>query len=279
LPPMHPSATCVVHEFLDHARCAAHNDDIAGVVHLRRAARTKVALELHWSAEDAEKRGDLVAAGNLHGAADRWDATVRADLYDRPRRRYRRRLAPIKIPPPLLAAGRRGAGAIEVGGRRAGSPSARAEGELSLHQHAQTPPAPPPTPTEDHTMSERAANTPPIEFAHTQPHPEHAQSVRDLATLPTAEHLSKSHQRVTLKNTDPAQTHFVRDRGLNYVQLLPGQSKELDMVSSELSGLLHLARTDRGFYESGPRKGLPFPPHPVRVVGIGPAQSVSPQTV
>jgi hypothetical protein len=40
------------------------------------------------------------------------------------------------------------------------------------------------------------------------------------------------------------------------------------MVVDELATLIHLSRTDRGFY-----RGRPFPPHPVKVLGLPPPQS------
>jgi hypothetical protein len=40
-----------------------------------------------------------------------------------------------------------------------------------------------------------------------------------------------------------------------------------------LATLIHLSRTDRGFYPSGPLRGRPFPPHPVKVLGLPPPQS------
>jgi len=119
-------------------------------------------------------------------------------------------------------------------------------------------------------IKQDAANAPP----YTEPYegpvklgliPQH---VKDLTQLATHERLAKPHQRVTLKNTHECQTHFICDRNLRYVELRPGQSAEVDMVVDELKNLLHLARTDRGFYESGPNKGKPFPPHPVRVIGL-----------
>jgi hypothetical protein len=84
---------------------------------------------------------------------------------------------------------------------------------------------------------------------------------------------------VTLKNTDTEQTHWIIDRRYNGVELKPGQSREIDMICDELQNLINLSRIDRGFYESGPNKGKPFPPHPVRVIGLGVKEGVDSRTV
>jgi hypothetical protein len=129
-------------------------------------------------------------------------------------------------------------------------------------------------------MTNRAANVPPFEHTNEPLQPERiSQAVIGMTRAATPEHLAKPHQRVTLKNTHECQTHFIQDRNHNHVELRPGQSKEVDMVCDELQNLIRLARTDRGFYESGPNIGKPFPPHPVKVIGLGPKQSAVPQTV
>jgi hypothetical protein len=96
--------------------------------------------------------------------------------------------------------------------------------------------------------------------------------VIDMAASPTPEELAQPHQRVTLKNFSPHQTHMIADRHLKYIEFKPGQQREIDMPVTGLQNLMRLARTDRGFYESGPNIGKPFPPHPLRVVGMQPKQ-------
>jgi hypothetical protein len=84
----------------------------------------------------------------------------------------------------------------------------------------------------------------------------------------TQERLAKPHQRVTLHNTGEVQTQIIQDRFWQTHTLLPGAKAEIDMVVDEIATLVDLARTDRGFYMFGPKKGQPFPPHPVKVIGI-----------
>jgi hypothetical protein len=42
------------------------------------------------------------------------------------------------------------------------------------------------------------------------------------------------------------------------------------MVVDEIETFRHLARTDRGCYSAGQNAGKPFPPHPVKILGVGP---------
>jgi hypothetical protein len=70
----------------------------------------------------------------------------------------------------------------------------------------------------------------------------------------------------------PRADPLIFDRFGVATELRPGQQREIAMVVSELQNLMHQARTDRGHYTSGPRCGQPFPPHPVRVLGIGATQ-------
>jgi hypothetical protein len=92
---------------------------------------------------------------------------------------------------------------------------------------------------------------------------------------PTAsqERLAKPHQLVLLHNTSEVQTHIMRDRFLQSQSILPGAKVEVDMPVDEIETLHDLSRTDRGYYAYGPRKGQPFPPHPVRICGIPPVPS------
>lgn len=117
-----------------------------------------------------------------------------------------------------------------------------------------------------------AANVPPVKTDYAPAPQAEVQRIVDQMSQPTTEHLAKPWQMVTLKNTSVEQTFFVSDRFGIAVELRPGQQREVAMVVAELQNLLHQARTDRGFYESGPNKGQPFPAHPVRVLGIGATQ-------
>jgi hypothetical protein len=125
------------------------------------------------------------------------------------------------------------------------------------------------------------ANTPPKKPppANVPPHP--AEMPTDLnrplaahqPPTPTPAELGKAHQRVVLHNTDPVQTHVFHDRHLRPQTLRPGEKLEVDMNIDAIAYLHDQSRTDRGFYMSGPNIGKPFPPHPVRIVGIPPAHS------
>jgi hypothetical protein len=94
------------------------------------------------------------------------------------------------------------------------------------------------------------------------PHPAMAMNV------PSPERLAKSSQRVILHNTSDMQTHIVIDRFNCGQELKPGERREVEMIVDEIENLRFLARTDRGTYPSGPKAGLPFPAHPVRVIDI-----------
>jgi hypothetical protein len=54
------------------------------------------------------------------------------------------------------------------------------------------------------------------------------------------------------------------------VALQPGEKKVIEMVVDEIETFRYLARTDRGFYPDGPKKGRPFPAHPVKILDAGP---------
>jgi hypothetical protein len=120
-------------------------------------------------------------------------------------------------------------------------------------------------------MSVPAGNVPPLitDFDQRPAAANVVQHIIDSQQIPSATRLAAAHQRVTLRNTDERQTHFIQDRSLKHIELRPGESKELDMLTSELANLINLSRNDRGYYESGPKKGAPFPLHPVRVIGLG----------
>jgi hypothetical protein len=88
--------------------------------------------------------------------------------------------------------------------------------------------------------------------------------------IPSQEHLAKPSQYVTFQNTDQVQTHIVINRHKQGVALQPGEKKVIEMVVDEIETFRHLARTDRGFYPDGPKKGQPFPAHPVKILDVGP---------
>jgi hypothetical protein len=97
VPPLHPSAVGIIHEWLGEARCASHMGNAREVVRLMAMVREKITIELHWEAEVDEDIGDFVAAGALHAAADKWDMNARNLLYG-PRRRRRRKRPPSTRP-------------------------------------------------------------------------------------------------------------------------------------------------------------------------------------
>jgi hypothetical protein len=124
----------------------------------------------------------------------------------------------------------------------------------------------------------RAANVPPVTtyFDEQAPAPPAmVQRVVDQLQTATPERMAKAHQRVTLHNT-AQQVFYIQDRSLRHIEFRPGERKEIDMIADELQYLIYQSRTDRGFYESGPKKGEPFPPHPVKVINLG-AKSEAPQ--
>jgi hypothetical protein len=54
------------------------------------------------------------------------------------------------------------------------------------------------------------------------------------------------------------------------VELRPGKRKQIEITVDGCDTFRHLARTDRGFYPDGPKKGQPFPAHPVKILDVGP---------
>jgi len=119
--------------------------------------------------------------------------------------------------------------------------------------------------TAANAMPYSASQSPPI--IGNRPHP--------ALTPPTAtaEQLAKPHQRVLLHNTSEIQSHIIQDRYLQFHTMVPGAKVEVDMLVTAIANLHNLARTDRGYYMSGPNAGQPFPPHPVRIVDLPPIQS------
>jgi len=79
--------------------------------------------------------------------------------------------------------------------------------------------------------------------------------------------LEKPHQFVTMKNFDDRQTYIAIDRYSRQIPFLPGEQKEIDMISEHIPGWIERGRPDRGFFDVGsPRCGQPIPQHPLRIV-------------
>lgn len=115
------------------------------------------------------------------------------------------------------------------------------------------------------SMSAEEAAATPLKPAYIQ------QRVHDMARAPSAERLAAPHQRISLRNTSE-QCHWFTDRQCRGVEIRPGQTVELDMLTDEIEHHMRLLREDRGFYESGPNKGKAFPSHPCKIVGMAPKQ-------
>ena len=52
--------------------------------------------------------------------------------------------------------------------------------------------------------------------------------------VPSPDRLKQSHQLVTMRNTDRAQTHIVIDRFLQGHELRPGETKEIDLLAEDI---------------------------------------------
>jgi hypothetical protein len=112
----------------------------------------------------------------------------------------------------------------------------------------------------------------PAEMLIDKPHVLHNQPsiIPPAMSAPSQEQLARPSQFVTFMNTHPVQTHFVMNRFNQGVELRPGEKKQIEMTVDGCDTFRHLARTDRGFYPDGPKKGQPFPPHPVKILDAGP---------
>jgi hypothetical protein len=108
----------------------------------------------------------------------------------------------------------------------------------------------------------------PIDQPNATAHPHAAQEMPAQLQAPSQEQLAKPSQFVTLHNTGE-QTHFIIDRYNRGHEFLGGQKKRIEMTTDGIDTLRHLARTDRGIYPSGQKKGQQFPPHPVRIIDVG----------
>jgi hypothetical protein len=109
----------------------------------------------------------------------------------------------------------------------------------------------------------------PIDQPNATAHPHAAQEMLAQLQAPSQGQLAKPPQFVTLHNTGE-QTHFIIDRYNPGHEFLGKQKKRIEMTTDGIATLRHLARTDRGIYPSGQKKGQPFPPHPVRIIDVGP---------
>jgi hypothetical protein len=77
------------------------------------------------------------------------------------------------------------------------------------------------------------------------------------------ERLDKPHQRVSIRNTHPLQTHIVIDRVMQGHEILPGQIKhDIDMLADDIDYFLRMRqpRTDN--------LGRQLPLHPIVIEGI-----------
>jgi hypothetical protein len=78
------------------------------------------------------------------------------------------------------------------------------------------------------------------------------------------EQLDKPHQLVEMRNTDRAQIHIIIDRFLQGHELLPGQTKELDMTVDDINYF----RRQRAPNRLSPDGHRVLPQHPVEVLGV-----------
>jgi hypothetical protein len=81
--------------------------------------------------------------------------------------------------------------------------------------------------------------------------------------------LEQPHQIVTFKNFDDRQDHGLFDRHQRQVMLRPGETKEVDIISSEIPGWVERGRPtgERGFFDVGDRRaGQPIPQLPLRII-------------
>ena len=110
---------------------------------------------------------------------------------------------------------------------------------------------------------QRPANAPPPQPAAPAVH----NTAHYFGLPPDEGRLRAPSQRVIMMNTGQ-QTHIVRDRYSQFVELKPGERKEIEMLVDEIQSFRELARPNRGLYPSGPKMGQPLPQHPVRILDI-----------
>jgi hypothetical protein len=89
-------------------------------------------------------------------------------------------------------------------------------------------------------------------------------NVPQMVMLPSKERLDASHHYTTVKNTSQNQVHIVMDRSMTCHDLMPGESKIIDMIDHEVEAFRELGRPNRGVYTVGHMAGLPLPAHPLQ---------------
>jgi hypothetical protein len=264
VPPLHPQACIAVNGLLNEAHRASHAGQTRRVVHLMTTIKTQVAVALHKEGIAAAAFGDDLTAGALHQYAAAFDPDAWRVFGDDP--------AVIQAPRAVRALPRPGSAEPLSPESHHGAPYALLE--------------PPPQASNDRTlqpgedpMSEqpRAANVPPVTSYFDEKAPAPAAMIAhvvDQMQTATPERMARAHQRVTIHNT-AQQVFYVQDRSLRHIEFRPGEKKEIDMIADELQYLIYQSRTDRGYYESGPKKGEPLPPHPLKVIGMQPQQDAA----
>jgi hypothetical protein len=80
----------------------------------------------------------------------------------------------------------------------------------------------------------------------------------------TQEQLDRPHQLVELKNTERQQTHIIIDRFMQGHELMPGQTKELDLTVDDIEYF----RRQRQANRMSPDGRRVLPAHPVEVLGV-----------
>jgi hypothetical protein len=80
----------------------------------------------------------------------------------------------------------------------------------------------------------------------------------------TEDQLARPHQLVELRNTDRAQIHIIIDRFLQGHELMPGQTKELDLTVDDIN----FFRKHRAANRLSPDGSRLLPSHPVEVLGV-----------
>lgn len=80
----------------------------------------------------------------------------------------------------------------------------------------------------------------------------------------TQDQLDKPHQLVEMKNNDRLQTHIVIDRFKQGHELMPGQTKELDLTTDDIEYFRKQRRPNRLSHD-GSRV---LPQHPVEILNV-----------
>lgn len=79
----------------------------------------------------------------------------------------------------------------------------------------------------------------------------------------TQDQLDKPHQLVEMRNNDRAQTHIIIDRFLQGHEIVPGQTKEIDLTLSDVEYFRRQRAPNRLSHD-----GRLLPQHPVEVLGV-----------